>query len=124
MSKLLVHSDLIDRIRVMSNPTRNHLESFKHMQQHTPKKESVAIVLDETSPTREEEEEKVQIIEKSDKEDYQTGSKIELVDNDNSPPPVTRKILTRAMIKMTPVKATIRAPTSQGGSSKKARKGK
>ncbi len=74
------------------------------------------IVLNEMSSVEEEEEE-VQIIGKSDEEEYQIG--IESDDDDDSSPLVMHKIQTRATVGMTPMKANTKAPTSQGGNNSK-----
>ncbi len=63
-------------------------------------------MLDETSPGEENEKEIIQI-EKSEEEEYRTGSKDE-EEADYSPSEI-RKIQTRAALQMTPIKATPKA---------------
>jgi predicted AAA+ superfamily ATPase len=100
-------------------------------EEQQPRKEIEPIVLDETS-LGEEIERDVTQIDKSEEEEYRTGSEDDEEEGDYSPPEF-RKIQTRAALRMTPAKATpkptpksiSRAPASQGGSSqKKVRKGK
>jgi hypothetical protein len=124
--------ELSERIGGLLNPARSHPEEFEHMaEEQQPRKEIEPIVLDETS-LGEEIERDVTQIDKSEEEEYRTGSEDEEEEGDYSPPEF-RKIQTRAALRMTPAKATpkptpksiSRAPASQGGSSqKKARKGK
>jgi len=106
---LLVRSDLIDRIEVMTNSARTHLENFKHMLQPSQEKVSTTMVLDVTSPV--EDEEDVQIIDKSNEDEYKSGSKLESKDEEDSPP-VMRRIQTQTRVKTTPTKGANRASTS------------
>ncbi len=89
-------------------------------------------MLDETSPG-EEIERGITQIEKSEEEEYRTGSEDEDEEEANYSPPEIRKIQTWAALRSTPMKATpkatprssLRTPASQGGSNqKKARKAK
>ncbi len=62
---------------------------------------------------------------KSNKEEYQTGMEMKEEDEDDLFPPVTRKIQTWAIVKVTPMRAPSGVPTIQGSSnSKKVRKTK
>ncbi len=84
--------------------------------------------MDETSPGEENEREITQI-EKSEEEEYRTESEDDDEEEAEYSPPEIRKIQIQAALRMTPIKATprasLRTPTSQGGSSqKKARKAK
>ena len=96
---------------------------FAQMRQATPRKESTRMDLDVPSPT---DEVVVEEIDESKEEEYETEA---ATDDDDLLPAIestpTRKVMPRSAIKLTPPKAVVRAPASQGSSSsKKARKGK
>lgn len=88
------------------------------MKQPSPRQNNTTEDLGETWQAKQLD---VQLIRDSKDKEFEPRSKINT--HDKLPSPTTRKIQTRAVVRLIPMKATIRAFASQGGSSlKKARK--
>lgn len=112
-----MHSDLINWIEALAYPARTHPTDFPHMQKSSPKQDTTTIDL-EKLPKKEA---KVEMVEESEKEEFHSGSETK---SDDDPPPIKRKIQTRAAGKLTLVKLVSKTPAGPESSSKKQRKGK
>ncbi len=84
--RIQTRGELADQIGGLLNLARIHPEGFKHMLQQQPRKEMDPIILDETSPSEEDERE-ISHIKKSEEEEYQTRSEDEEEEEGEYSPP-------------------------------------